>query len=105
LNLRNLGGQSEVELQYNRQLSEQKKKVAEMRKERNVKLKQLKKQGADQSDINRIIRPIDDAIRYQEVKLQELIQKKSKVQEAVKNQGNLFAVNGIRYNRFSNVIF
>lgn len=104
LNLRNLGGQSSVELEYNKQLSIQQKKVSEMQRDRNSKLKQLKNQGANQQEINRIISPIDDTIRYQQVKLQELIQQKSKVREAAKNQGNLFAgIGRVRYHKVSNM--
>ena len=91
LNFRDLGGMSQVELDYNKQLTEQKKKVSEMQKERNNKMRRLKAEGATQQQINTVIRPVDDAIRYQQVKLQELMQRKSKVQEAVRSQTNLFA--------------
>jgi len=96
LNLQNLGQKGFSERQYDEMELEAKIKLREVTKSRDEKLSDLVSRGATRDQISNLMVPYDQAVRRAQLDLSNLMQKKSQVMQAAKNELNLFAMAGVR---------
>ncbi len=92
LNILNLGSKTPAEKEFDLQESELKKEIRELDNQVKIKLKELQQRGANQQDIDRIISPLERALRVKRQKLIDLSGSKARVLQQGNQQQNLFAM-------------
>jgi len=90
LNIQAAQQKSPTELQYDRAIQEQTKAVRELETEIKSKIKTLSDRNAGRADVQRIISPMETALRNARLDLQNLLSKRGEVIEYSKNEATLF---------------
>jgi hypothetical protein len=87
---------SPVEQEYDEQVNEAKKSVSESEKALKTKIKSLADRKATKSEIQKIVEPLEAALRNQRVALQKLLLKKGEISDYAKKEVTLFGLSGLK---------
>ena len=90
LNILQAQQKSPVEMQFDAQISEKQREIADLERMIKSKTKSLTDQGASKADLARILTPLEATLRNLRSDLQRLLQKKTEVIEYSKREATLF---------------
>ena len=90
LNIMAAQKKSHTELQFDQAIAEKTKQIQEIDRELKQKIRTLTEKKASQIDINRIVQPLETALRTARVDLARLLAKKDEVIEYSKREATLF---------------
>lgn len=96
LNIQNARYALPAEAEYNAQVSELQRSIADLEKQKKAALQRYAKE-ATPTQMAKILEPIEAALRRDGQELQRLILKRSEILESAKNQGSLFGIGRRRW--------